>query len=69
MTDLEIAMAEMDETVTDLADMYLSMGFVKQLARIRLDIAVSPYIILTDEMCKWVILAYKRDVALTEVQE
>jgi len=64
MTDLEIAMAEIDETATDLADMSLSNGFQEQLERIRLDVAVSPYFHMTDEMCKWAILAYKRDAAL-----
>lgn len=64
MTDLETAMFEMAETAAELADMSLPISFPEQLDRVRLDISVSPHIALTDEMCKWVILAYKR--SLTE---
>ena len=64
MTDIEIAMAEMAETAAELTDMSLPAGFAAQLDRVRLDMHVSPYITLTDNMCKWVILAYKR--SLTE---
>ena len=65
--ELELAMSEMEETATDLAELSLSPSFAEQLERIRLDMSVSPFLALTDEMCKWVILAYKR--SLTEVKE
>lgn len=60
MTDLEIALKEMQETVADMDAMRLSPEFEKQLDRIRLDMCASPHVALTENMCKWVILAYKR---------
>jgi len=59
-TDLDIAMREMAETEADIACLVLPPEFEAQLDRIRLDMAVSSFVNLTPEMCKWVILAWMR---------
>lgn len=60
MGDLEAVLREITETEDDIADLALSDQFRDELSRIRLDLKVSPFVQLTDDMCKWVILAYLR---------
>lgn len=60
MDDIEAVLREMTETEDDIAGLALSDKFRDDLSRIRLDLKVSPFVPFTDEMCKWVILAYLR---------
>lgn len=63
MFDFETALQEMTETEESVADMALSDKFHREMSRIRLDLGVSPHLPLTDEMCKWVVLAYIRSAS------
>lgn len=60
MDDLEAVLREMTETEDDIAGLKLSPKFRDELSRIRQDLKVSPFVSLTDDMCKWVILACVR---------
>lgn len=62
MDDLEAVLREMTETDDDIAGLELSPKFRDELSRIRQDLKVSPFVSLTDDMCKWVILAYLRSL-------
>lgn len=62
MDDLEAVLREMTETEDDIAGLALSDRFRDELSRIRQDLKVSPFVPLTDDMCKWVILAYLRSL-------
>ena len=60
MIDIDTALREMTETEEAITDMVFSDRFRNELSRIRLDLGVSPYLPISDEMCKWVVLAYIR---------
>ena len=60
MIDIDTALREMTETEESVEDMVLSDRFRNELSRIRLDLKVSPHLPISDEMCKWVVLAYLR---------
>jgi len=64
--DFDIALCEMQETQDDVKNMVLTDQFKRELARVRLDLGVSPYVNLTDEMCKWVLLAQSRSTAVEQ---
>ena len=60
MIDIDTALREMTETEEEVADMLLSDSFFNELSRIRLDLGVSPHLPISNEMCKWIVLAYLR---------
>lgn len=60
MDDIDAVLRDMTETEDDIAGLALSDKFRDELSRIRQDLKVSPFVPLTDDMCKWVILAYLR---------
>ena len=60
MIDIDTALREMTETEEEVADMLLSDSFFNELSRIRLDLKVSPHLPISNEMCKWIVLAYLR---------
>ena len=62
MNDLEAVLRDMTETEDDIAGLALSDKFREELSRIRQDLKVSPFVPLTDDMCKWVVLAYLRSL-------
>jgi hypothetical protein len=57
---IEETIIEMQETEEEIERIVLSQSFYDELARIRLDLGISPFVSLNDEMCKWVLLADKR---------
>ena len=60
MDDLDIAMREIEETKSEIAEMVLTPEFNKELDRIKLDLAISPHVNLTESMIKWILLANAR---------
>lgn len=60
MIDIDTALREMTETEEAISDMVLSDRFRNELSRIRLDLKISPYLSISDEICKCVVLAYIR---------
>lgn len=68
-TDLDIALREMSETQDDLASIEITESFRNQLERVRLDVGVSPFVNLTDDLVKWVLLAHKRAIQPAQQQE
>jgi hypothetical protein len=66
MNDLDIAMREMSDTEEAISNMQLPDNFHTELRRVRTDLAISPFVNLTENMCKWVILAYLRSNLLIE---
>lgn len=60
MINIDTALREMTETEEAVANMLLSDSFFNELSRIRLDLGVSPHLPISNEMCKWVVLAYLR---------
>jgi len=62
---LSIAMREMEETKEAMLNAELTPEFLVELERVRLDLGVSPYVALTDEMIKWVMIALNRAKGLT----
>lgn len=59
-TDIDLALREMTETEDDISLMEISPLFRRHLERIRSDVGASPFVNLTDNMIKWVILAHTR---------
>ena len=58
--DLSIAMREMEETKEAMINTEITTDFLVELERVRLDLGVSPYVDLSDEMIKWVMIALNR---------
>lgn len=58
--DLSIAMREMEETRESMQSTKVTPEFLVELERVRLDLGVSPYVELSDDMIKWVMIALSR---------
>ena len=58
--DLSIAMREMEETKEAMINTEITPEFLVELKRVRLDLGVSPYVYLSDEMILWVMIALNR---------
>lgn len=57
---ISLTLREMQETSDDVSELALPIGFGRELSRIREDLCVSPFVTITDDIKKWVILAYIR---------
>ena len=58
--DLSIAMREMEETRESMQSTKITPEFLVELERVRLDLGVSPYVELSEDMIKWVMIAMNR---------
>lgn len=58
--DLSIAMREIEETKEAMIKTEITLEFLLELERVRLDLGVSPYVSFTDDMIKWVMIAMNR---------
>ena len=58
--DLSIAMREMEETRESMQSTKVTPEFLVELERVRLDLGVSSYVELSEDMIKWVMIALSR---------
>lgn len=58
--DLSIAMREIEETKEEMQSTKITPEFLVELERVRLDLGVSSYVELSEDMIKWVMIALSR---------
>ena len=58
--DLSIAMREIEETRESMQSTKITPEFLMELERVRLDLGVSSYVELSEDMIKWVMIAMNR---------